>query len=233
MGLWAITGGKHCNITCINGTCGIAAVCTERQDFDTFIIGAGGQQLSTVTPGYAVDRAFVVFVPPESHHWLLDCTRATRQANKLQEWKSLKKGFNCEKILYNVKNIYGGRNCNLFFFFIYVYMRAWFLPGSQCFRVSADSQSFRIGSYSKESSWRVEGHSTHSLRVLELAHFNILCFRLSQLYTNETQSLEMQYDRQSAIFSPCMHVSESTCCSFAGPLVLCSVWQSCQSHPGL
>lgn len=62
-------------------TCGIAAVCIERQDFDVFIIGAGSQQLSTVAPGHTVDRALVMFVPSEAHRRLLDCTRATEGAN--------------------------------------------------------------------------------------------------------------------------------------------------------
>lgn len=58
-------------------TCGVAAVCIERQHFDKLIVGAGGQQLSTVAPGHAVDGALVVFVPPEANHRLLDCTGAT------------------------------------------------------------------------------------------------------------------------------------------------------------
>lgn len=57
-------------------TCGVAAVCIERQHFDKLIIGAGGQQLSTVAPGHAVDGALVVFVPPEANHWLLDSSPA-------------------------------------------------------------------------------------------------------------------------------------------------------------
>lgn len=36
-------------------TCSVAAVCIERQDFDKFVIGASGQQLPTVAPGYTVD----------------------------------------------------------------------------------------------------------------------------------------------------------------------------------
>ena len=66
----------------MNSTCGVAAVCIERQDFHIFIIGASCQQLSAVAPGHAVDRAFVMFVPSEAHRRLLD--RTTIEANKLQ-----------------------------------------------------------------------------------------------------------------------------------------------------
>ena len=53
-------------------TRGVASVGAERQDFDKFIIGAGGQQLPAVAPGHAVDGALVVFVPPEADGWRFD-----------------------------------------------------------------------------------------------------------------------------------------------------------------
>jgi len=58
-------------------TCGVAGVCVERQDFDKLVVGAGGQQLTTVAPGHAVDGALVVLVPPEADHRLLDPARLT------------------------------------------------------------------------------------------------------------------------------------------------------------
>ena len=68
----------HCSFTNAQAsTCNVAAVCIERQHFDVFIVGAGGQQFPTVAPSDAVDGAFVVFVPPEAQHRLLDRTRTT------------------------------------------------------------------------------------------------------------------------------------------------------------
>lgn len=55
-------------------TCCIAGLCTKRQDFDIFVIGACSQQLPTVAPGHTVDGTFVVFVPLEADDWLLDWT---------------------------------------------------------------------------------------------------------------------------------------------------------------
>lgn len=55
-------------------TCGIACLCTKRQDFNIFVIGACCQQLPTVAPGHAVDGPFVVFVPLEADDWLLQWT---------------------------------------------------------------------------------------------------------------------------------------------------------------
>lgn len=53
-------------------TRGVAAVCVERQHLDELVVGAGGQQLTAVAPGHAVDGALVVFVPPEANRRLLD-----------------------------------------------------------------------------------------------------------------------------------------------------------------
>lgn len=55
-------------------TCGVAGLCTERQDFDIFIIGACSQQLPTMAPGYTVDGTFVMLVPLEADDRLLDWT---------------------------------------------------------------------------------------------------------------------------------------------------------------
>lgn len=55
-----------------NPTRGVAAVCVERQHLDELVVGAGGQQLTAVAPGHAVDGALVVFVPPEANRRLLD-----------------------------------------------------------------------------------------------------------------------------------------------------------------
>lgn len=60
-------------------TCGVACLCAERQDFDIFVVGACSQQLSAVTPGHAVDGAFVVFVPLEANHRLLRWTGNTTE----------------------------------------------------------------------------------------------------------------------------------------------------------
>lgn len=59
-----------------NPTRGVAAVCVERQHLDKLVVGAGGQQLTAVAPGHAVDGALVVFVPPEANRRLLDGTAA-------------------------------------------------------------------------------------------------------------------------------------------------------------
>lgn len=58
-------------------TCGVAGLCTKRQNFDVFVIGACSQQLPTLAPGNAVDGTFVMFVPLEAHRWLLDWTGPT------------------------------------------------------------------------------------------------------------------------------------------------------------
>ena len=55
-------------------TCGVAGLGAERQHLDVFVVGAGGQQLSTVAPGHAVDGTLVVFVPLETDHRLLGRT---------------------------------------------------------------------------------------------------------------------------------------------------------------
>lgn len=55
-------------------TCCIAGLCTERQHFDIFVIGACSQQLPTVAPGHTVDGPFVVFVPLEADDRLFDWT---------------------------------------------------------------------------------------------------------------------------------------------------------------
>lgn len=60
-------------------TCGVAGLCTKRQDFDILVIGACSQQLPTLTPGNTVDGTFVMFVPLEAHHWLLDWTGPTEE----------------------------------------------------------------------------------------------------------------------------------------------------------
>lgn len=60
-------------------TCGVACLWAERQDFDIFVVGACSQQLSAVTPGHAVDGAFVVFVPLEANHRLLRWTGNTTE----------------------------------------------------------------------------------------------------------------------------------------------------------
>lgn len=66
-------------------TCGVARLRIEREDFDIFVIGAGGQQLPTVAPGHAVDGAFVVFVPLEAHHRLLRGTGTTEERTREEE----------------------------------------------------------------------------------------------------------------------------------------------------
>lgn len=55
-------------------TSSIAGFCTERKDFDIFIIGACSQQLPTVAPRHTVDGTFVVLVPLEPDNRLLDWT---------------------------------------------------------------------------------------------------------------------------------------------------------------
>lgn len=73
---------------CVVVTCGVTRVCIERQDFDVFVVGASGQQLSTVTPGDAVDGAFVMFVPPEAHQGLLHRSRTAVRVTTTSAFQS-------------------------------------------------------------------------------------------------------------------------------------------------
>ena len=50
------------------------------------------------------------------------------------------------------------------------------LPGVQRVRVAADSEGFGVGADGVERSGGMEGHGTHCLRVLQLVHFDKLCF---------------------------------------------------------
>lgn len=117
----------------------------------------------------------------------------------------------------------------------------WLLPGAQCFRVSTDSQSFWVGANSVERSRGMEGHSTHCLRVLQLAHFNKLCFRLPWLdksrktnflitcISNQHKTVNSRkpdYDYIRCLVS-LSYLICATCCSRAARVILdCGTWCS-------
>ncbi len=73
-------------------TCSVAGFRVEGQHFDTFVVGAGGQQLSTWTPGYTIYRAFVMLVPLEADYRRFTCARTTKKETTKQQcvnWKIL------------------------------------------------------------------------------------------------------------------------------------------------
>lgn len=148
-----------------NPTRGVAAVCVERQHLDELVVGAGGQQLTAVAPGHAVDGALVVFVPPEANRRLLDGAAAggrrrghgMRDTEQVQVYPEVSLGCRligpCERLP----------------------------PGGRCVRVGAHSQGFGVGAHGVERPRGMEGHGAHGLRVLQLVHPHILGFGLPRL----------------------------------------------------
>lgn len=146
-----------------NPTCGVAAVCVERQHLDELVVGAGGQQLTAVAPGHAVDGALVVFVPPEANRRLLDGAAAGghRRGHAMRNTEQFypEAPFSCCLI----------GPCERL------------PPGGQCVRVGAHSQGFGVGAHGVERSRGMEGHGAHGLRVLQLVHPHKLGFGLPRL----------------------------------------------------
>lgn len=166
-------------------TCGVAGLGTERQDFDIFVIGAGSQQLPTLAPGNTVDGTFVMFVPLETHRWLLDWTGPTEGRWIQIKHRCLSAGCTdqqsvCEVLAFMLNSV-----CRCV-------CRRWpdAAPRVYSFWVSADSECLGVGTHGVERPRWVEGNSSNSLGVFQCVHWHKQALVFVALWrTNKTRRL--------------------------------------------